>query len=214
MIDTAVLATASQTSQSVIRATAPKLIASEVVTLDRNGQLTDGPGTRRRVYPEGGDKLYVRAWVHDVDEDHWRRYRLPRLVADNIVKQQDSLGRLELRSDERALRARLAERRLIFLRKRAGARPKTDLRKELRAIAADVVAEHRVAGDLAEISATSLLAEVGLVAWQHDLEGFQERYPAARRDPDSPACGYRNSIQSRVRGLVGPDVKALLSRQK
>lgn len=116
-------------------------------------------------------------------------------------------------------RAGVIERgKLILLGGPAGPRNQTEeLRKQLRAIASEVIDQHRELGDVAELSENSFLADIGLLAWQRDLSDFRARYPAgrgARDDPDSPAPGSRKPIIDRVRGLIGRDAKALLVAAK
>jgi hypothetical protein len=125
-------------------------------------------------------------------------------------------GRGALARAVRELRERIKARRK-WLRSLSGRKRKDELREQLREIASEVIKQHSELGDLSEISLTSFLAEIGLLAWQRDLTDFRERYPAARGvrgDPDAPARGWRKSIADRVRGLIGDDAKALLIATK
>ena len=67
--------------------------------------------------------------MRSVEDEHWRWRRLHFLDPDVVVRQQDALGRLELRADESKLRERVQRRRDLFLRYRAG-RPRVEYHAE------------------------------------------------------------------------------------
>jgi hypothetical protein len=157
----------------------------------------------------------VRSAVNGHGDRRHAQWFDPEYVLTNL-RARGSLARyaerhgVSMRVAEIVLLDGLKARRTLVL---SGRPTKDELGDQLRAIAAELIDQHHELGDLAQLSETSFLAEIGLLAWQRDLSDFRKLYPAGRGvrdDADAPARGWRKSIVARVRRLIGQDAKALL----
>jgi hypothetical protein len=211
------VAAGTHTSTAVIRTHAPEC----------GGRVIEIDGKRELAFPADAAERYPKVWAGraHVTDEHWTKHRARYLDQDFMVGLQGRVGQqartitllrergFTQEEAEAIVRTRTTRRRRRFLAHRAGAPKKNELRAQLGAIACEVIGQYRDLGHLSDLSETSLLAEIGLLAWQYDLGDFRARYPAgrgARDDPESPAPGWRKAIVDRVRGLIGPDTKALL----
>ena len=97
-------------------------------------------------------------------------------------------------------------------RGRAGPPRKDETREQLRKILAELGADY--GDEMRDLSRNSILACVGMVAWQRRVDSFRSDYSASPDDPECHAREYRESVLRRVGGLIGEDVKALLTAGK
>lgn len=147
--------------------------------------------------------------VLTTEEEHVKTL-IRRLAVANHPLLLDPGRALVARSVKTRLRAskpRVIEmRRELIIPHRAGAKRKDELRAELRPILQTLAQRY----DLTRFRRNEILAMVGEEAWHARVGDFRDRYPADRWG-DFDLSNYRKSVVERVAGLIGPDVKALLT---
>lgn len=120
-LDVHQVAAATHTSTAVIRAHAPEL-GGKVILID---------GAEQLALPADAPERYARAWAGraHVSDEHWTGRRERFLDADFMELQQRALGRVLTVEQRDQLRNRIAARRKLLTRRRAGAPRKAELYK-------------------------------------------------------------------------------------
>jgi hypothetical protein len=162
------------------------------------------------VYDPRDVKLYAKQRAQTIERDQ-------EFIRQGVFSVLSRWGRRTAWEAAEAAALRVPERAAVYRRVRidVSGRPRDEeIRELLLAGAEQVLYRHGQAGTLADLTYTALCAEAALAVWQDQVKRDEFYWLpagwAASSDPLSYAASFRTNAASRVRKLVGDDLKKLL----